>query len=106
MASLVFWIDPSLLPSQIGVATASIFTLIAFRLSLGLSLPRVSYLTTADRVVLSITLLVFMALGETVFAHRIFKSGREDLARRVDLWSRWVYAGALVVIGGATLAVL
>ena len=98
MAWSVFWIDPSLLPSQLAIATASVFTLIAFRLSLMWSLPKVSYLTTADSFVMAVTLLVFAALGETVIAGRISKSGKEDLAQTVDRWARWIYAAALVTI--------
>jgi gamma-aminobutyric acid receptor subunit beta len=43
MAWSVFWIDPNYLPSQIAVSTSSVFTLIAFRFSMGLFLPKVSY---------------------------------------------------------------
>ena len=61
MAWTALWIDPSFLPSKVGVSTASVFTLIAFRFSLKLSLPKVSYLTTADWMILAVTLLVFAA---------------------------------------------
>jgi hypothetical protein len=103
MAWSVFWIDPSLLPSQLAIATASVFTLIAFRLSLMWSLPKVSYLTVADSFVMAVTLLVFGALGETVVAGRISKSGREKLAKAIDRWARWIYAAALVTICLVTL---
>ena len=98
MAWSVFWIDPSLLPSQLAISTASVFTLIAFRLSLMWSLPKVSYLTTADRFVMAITLLVFGALGQTVVAGRLAKAGREELAQSLDRWARWIYALTLAVI--------
>jgi len=104
MAWSVFWIDPSLLPSQLAIATASVFTLIAFRLSLKWSLPKVSYLTAADTFVLAVTLLVFAALGETVVAGRFSKSGRDDLARTLDRWARWIYLAALVIICLVTMA--
>ncbi|MDH3746046.1 MAG: hypothetical protein OES47_13185 [Acidobacteriota bacterium] len=98
MAWSVFWIDPSLLPSQIGVSTASVFSLIAFRFSLQGSLPKISYLTTADWFVLSVTLLVFAALGEAVLTGRLAKIDRGDLARRIDSWARWIYLAVLVVV--------
>jgi hypothetical protein len=98
MAWSVFWIDPSLLPSQLAISTASVFTLIAFRLSLMWSLPKISYMTTADTFVMAVTLLVFGALGQTVLTGRIAKSGREELAQKLDVWGRWVYSGLLAVI--------
>ena len=98
MAWLVFWIDPSLLPSQLAISTASVFTLIAFRLSLMWSLPKVSYLTLADIFVLAVTLLVFGALGQTVLTGRLAKVGKEELAQKLDAWGRWIYAGLLLII--------
>ena len=103
MAWCVFWIDPAWLPSQIAIATSSVFTLIAFRLTLMWSLPKVSYLTIADKFVLAVTLLIFGALGEAVFTGRLAKSGREDLARTVDRWARWLYLSVLAIICLAVL---
>jgi hypothetical protein len=103
MAWAVFWIDPTLLPPQVSVATASVFALIAFRFSLSLQLPRVSYLTMADWFVLGMTLLVFGAFGETVLAGRLAKMERVDQARRIDNVGRWVYMGALILVYVVTM---
>jgi len=48
MAWSVFWIDPALLPTQIGVSTASVFSLIAFRFGTRDLLPPVHYMTRGD----------------------------------------------------------
>jgi hypothetical protein len=103
MAWAVFWIDPEYLPSQIGLSTASVFTLIAFRLSLRLMLPPVSYMTKADQFLFGATLLVFLALGEAVATGGMAKRGQEELAKKVDRWSRWIYAAAFAVICVVTL---
>jgi hypothetical protein len=55
-------------------------------------------MTTADTFVMAVTLLVFGALGQTVLTGRIAKSGREELAQKLDVWGRWVYSGLLAVI--------
>ena len=98
MAWCVFWIDPSLLPSQIAISTSSVFTLIAFRFSVSFSLPRISYLTVADQFMLSITLLVFTALGQAVLTGRLAKSGKEVLARSLDRGGRWIYLASLTIV--------
>lgn len=98
MAWTVFWIDPSLLPSQLAISTASVFSLIAFRFSIRVSLPKVSYLTRADSFVLVATLLVFGALGHAVITGRLAKTGREDLARTADRWGRRIYVAVLVAL--------
>ena len=101
MAWMVFWIDPILLPSQIGLSTASVFSLIAYRTALRVALPRVSYMTRADIFILGATVLVFGALAYAVATGRLAKTGREELARRLDRSVRWIY----LVLLAATIAV-
>lgn len=98
MAWTVFWIDPSLLPSQIAVSTASVFTLIAFRFSLRLVLPPTSYMTSADKLVLGCTLLVFCVLGHAIGTGRLARSGREGLAREMDRFGRWIYLLGVILV--------
>jgi hypothetical protein len=96
MAWMVFWIDPNFLPSQVGVATASVFSLIAYRTARRLSLPKVSYMTRADIFVLGATALVFGALGAAIATGRLAKEGKEDAAQTIDRWARWLYVILLV----------
>jgi len=101
MASSVFWIDPRMTSPQIGVATASVFSLIAFLISLRGVIPRVDYLTRLDELVLSVTFLVFLALGEAIMTTRLVMQERYDLANHIDRVSRWVYlslfTGVLII---------
>lgn len=99
MAWTVFWVDPHRLEAQVGVSTAAALTLIAFLLSLRQTVPRVDYLTRADQLVLGSALLVFLALGESIWSSRLAGSGRDAAALRLDRWSRVVYAlGFLLVL--------
>lgn len=92
MAWAVFWIDPEDVGPQLGVATASVLTLIAFQFSLVGLLPEISYLTRIDQFVLGATLLVFLALGEALLTTRLGRRGRRELAAKLDSRLRWVYA--------------
>jgi hypothetical protein len=98
MAWSVFWIDPSLLPPQVGISTAAVFSLIAFRFSLKLSLPRLSYLTMADWFVLAVTVLVFTAFANVIVVGRLAKTDRHELAIRIQSWGRWSYLMLLIVL--------
>jgi hypothetical protein len=91
MASTVFWIDPNEVGAQISVSTASVLTLIAFQISFGYLLPRVSYFTRADIFIFGSTLLVFFALAEAILTSRLAKSGRQKLSLLIDRVSRLVY---------------
>ena len=103
MAGSVFWIDPAELGPQVGVSTASIFTLIAFLFSLGYLLPRVSYLTRVDQFVLGSTLLVFSALAEAIVTAKLAKGGNPSLSRTIDRWARAIYPGLLAVVALSSL---
>lgn len=98
MAWCVFWIDPSQLGAQIGISTASVFTLIAFRFAISNQLPKVSFLTVMDKFVLISTILIFLALGESILVSRIARHGNESLARRIDSTARWVYLGCFAML--------
>lgn len=103
MAWAVFWLDPTLMPPRVAISTASVFTLIAFRFALKLSLPRISYLTDLDWFVLAVTVLVFGAFAHVVVSGRLATTERAELARRVDRWGRWIY---LVLLLSLTLVLL
>lgn len=91
MAWSVFWIDPSLISVQIGIATASVFTLVMYQFRLGQLLPPVSYMTRMDLFVRGATIVVFLSLAETIFTSRLARRGKEELGRRIDRWGRWIY---------------
>jgi hypothetical protein len=66
-------------------------TLIAYRFSIGESVPNLSYLTRMDYFILASTVLVFTTLVQMIIATGFVKSGRVGRARALDKWCRWVY---------------
>jgi hypothetical protein len=98
MSWSVFWIDPAEGGTQIGVATTTMLTLIAFRFAIDTSLPKISYLTRLDSFVMASTVLVFLSLFEVVITSRLAKTGRHERAMRFDRWSRLFFPGAFVVV--------
>ena len=103
MASGVFWLNPAGVATQIGVGTASVFTLIAFLLGLRVVLPRVPYLTRMDELVFGATVLVFLALLEVIITSRLAQKNRTQLAQRIDRYARWVYPLAFAMLLGFSL---
>ena len=91
MSSIVFWIDPSQAGSQVGVATTSMLTLIAYRFMVGGSVPAVPYLTRLDYFILGSTLLVFAALIQAVVTSTLAARNRAVGARRIDVWCRILF---------------
>jgi hypothetical protein len=93
-----FWIDPTLIPPRIGIATSAVLTLIAFQFSLGYLLPRLSYLTRADRFTMGATVLVFLAFGFAVATSHLAGSGRAEIAAKINRHCRWVFPVGLLLV--------
>ena len=105
MSWTVFWLPPNVVPARVGISTASIFSLIAFGLSVRLSLPAVSYMTRADTFFIGCMLMVFLALGAAVLGSRWASVERLDDALRLNAVARWVYVLLFgIVVAVATLA--
>ena len=98
MSWVVFWIDPSEGGSQIGVALTSMLTLIAYRFAIGSELPNIPYLTRMDYFLLASTALVFASLIEVVMTGYYAHIDRVDLAHRIDVWARWLFAGTFIFL--------
>jgi hypothetical protein len=98
MSWTVFWIDPSLPAPQIGVATTSILTLIAYQFVLGRLVPELSYLTRLDLFTVGSTVLVFLALVEVVTTTAMASRGKPAVAVTIDRWARFVFPAAFLIV--------
>ncbi|MHC5061295.1 MAG: hypothetical protein ACYTFK_09460 [Planctomycetota bacterium] len=86
-----FYIDPTNAGAQIGVATSSMLTLIAYRFMLGQLIPRLPYMTRLDYFTLGSTILVFLTLAEVIVTTNLDLRGRNKTALTVDRWCRFVF---------------
>ena len=98
MSWAVFWISPVHVAPRIGTSTSAVLTLIAFQFSLGYMLPRLSYLTRADRLLMGSTLLVFLAFGASLLTILLAGQGQETLARRINRVARWLFPAAFLAV--------
>ena len=90
MSWLVFWIDPSLISSQISVAVTAMLTMIAYRFALAGMLPRLPFLTTLDFFVMASTIMVFLSMVEVVYTAYLSTDNRLEKARMIDRKARWI----------------
>ena len=98
MSWSVFLIDPTQVGPQLGAASTSILTLIAFLFSLRGILPPISYLTRMDFFVYASLALVFVAYLEALATIWLATNGREELARSADRVARVVVPACSVVV--------
>ena len=98
---VVFWMSDERLGRRAGVSSSGILTVIAYQFVTTSTLPRVSYLTVADRVMTVSILTIAATMVVSVFVDRI---GYENKAAqlRVDKACRWifplVYLGVLGIV--------
>jgi hypothetical protein len=91
MSWCVFWINPALYGPQIGLSTTSMLTLIAFIFATTNMVPRLGYLTLLDRFIVGSTVLVFLALLESLTTIYLVSKEKKELAMRIDNMSRFVF---------------
>jgi hypothetical protein len=96
MAYGVYFIPASAVPQQIGLGMTAMLTLIAYMLTLGNALPRISYLTRADWFFVGSAILVFLGLMKAVATLWLAQGPKADLIGRIDTWGRRLYPLAML----------
>jgi hypothetical protein len=91
MAYGVYFIPHTAVAQQIGLSMTAMLTLIAYMLTLGNTLPRISYLTRADRFFVGSALLVFLGLVKALSTIVLAQDPRAGLIARADRYGRWLY---------------
>ena len=98
MSWCVFWISPELYGPQIGLSATSMLTLIAFIFATTNMVPELGYFTLLDLFIGGSTILVFLALIESLTVTYLVSSDVKKLARRIDSWCRLAFPLAFLVL--------
>ena len=91
LAWMVHWLPVDVIPARMGTASATVFSLIAFGVSFRLTLPKIAYLTDADRFVMYSTLLVLVSLAITVVGVRLVGARKLEAAERLASRARLAF---------------
>jgi hypothetical protein len=70
---------------------------------MGSNLPLVEYMTRLDLFILGSSILIFASLVQVVITSSLAKSDRLFDAREIDIWCRWLFPLAFVLISLETL---
>lgn len=98
LAWMVHWLPPTVIPSRIGMSSATVFSLIALGVSFRLTLPAIDYLTRADRFVVLATLLVAVSLAVTIVTSAWASGDKLEQAERLSKRMRVLFPAAYVGI--------
>ena len=94
----VFWIDPKRLEAMVGLSATSILTLFAFQFAIGALLPKIGYLTRIDKFTMLSSLLIFLALIESLLTAYFGKKDWVDKAIVLDRISRVLFPISFITI--------
>lgn len=97
IAYSIFWVKPEDLGSAAGIGITCMLSIIAFQLAQADTLPRVPYLTIADRIYTICYVLIAVALACAVIEAYWWRTGHEARAERVDQLGRKLFPAAFVV---------
>ncbi len=102
MSWSVYWVDPTVVATRMGVAVTTMLTLIAYRFMLGNLVPRLSYLTRLDYFMFGATALVVLTMFVMAGTSYLKSRGRDAAVARIDSTGRLVFP---IVFALFTLAV-
>ena len=91
MSWVVFWINPVKFGPQLGLSATAMLTLIAFQFAQTGVLPKLSYFTIMDKLILGSSLLVFLSFFESAAAIYMVSKGAERAALIMDIACRWIF---------------
>jgi hypothetical protein len=98
MSWTVFWVNPAQFGPQIGLSATSMLTLIAFQFATTSMVPKLGYFTTLDEFTTGSTIIVFLALVQSLTTSYLVSQDREALALRIDRLSRYVFPGVFALL--------
>ncbi len=98
MSFAVFWINPAQFGPQIGLSATSMLTLIAFQFATTKMVPELGYFTILDEFIAGSTILVFLALLQSLTTSYLVSQERQQLALRIDRVCRLVFPLGFAVL--------
>ena len=98
MSWCIFWINPAQHGPQIGLSATSMLTLIAFIFATTRMVPALGYLTRLDIFIVGSTILVFLALIQSLTTIHFVSHDKQDLAMRIDRTSRILFPLAFTAL--------
>jgi hypothetical protein len=87
----IFWVETDSLADRLNISFIGVLTIVAYQFLLVDSLPRMSYLTFTDMVLLVSFLMMAATVPQSLLIHSLVRKGRLAVARRIDRICRWAF---------------
>ncbi|MCB1705566.1 MAG: hypothetical protein KDI17_11920 [Halioglobus sp.] len=87
----VFWMDIQNLADRLNIAFIGILTIVAYQFLLDGNMPRISYFTLTDAVLLYSFVFMCLCIYESLLVNSLCKRGRREAAERIDRIVKWAF---------------
>ncbi len=100
----IFWIDAGTLADRLNVSFIGVLTIVAYQFVVVEHMPRMSYLTFTDVLLLVSFVAMAATIPQSLAMHALVRRGAEDRARRLDRICRWAFPLVYLLMVGGTAA--
>lgn len=100
----IFWIDGTSLAERLNVSFIGVLTIVAYQFVVIEHMPRMSYLTFTDVLLLVSFVAMAATIPQSLAVHALVRRGAEGRARRIDRTCRWAFPLAYLLMVGGTAA--
>ncbi len=87
----VFWMDIHDLSDRLNVSFIGILTIVAYQFMIDGTIPRISYFTFTDTIVLFSFVVMCLTILESLIVVSLSDHQRDTMARRVDTIAQWLF---------------
>ena len=93
----VFWIWTENVANRLSISMIGFLTAISFGFFISSSLPKISYLTFMDYGIIGIYVFMTLTVLEVLTTHFLSNRGKELIASRLNLYSRWLFPASFLL---------
>lgn len=94
----IFWVDIDSLADRLNISFIGVLTIVAYQFVLVENMPRMSYLTFLDAVLISSFMMMTMTVPQSLLIHSLVRKGKQRWARTIDRTSRWAFPAVYFLI--------
>ena len=97
----IFWMDVESLADRLNISFIGILTIVAYQFLIIDNMPRISYLTFTDALLLFSFIIMSLTIPQSLYIHSLVRRGKQNKAQRIDRMSRWAFPAfyAVMAIG-------
>jgi len=87
----IFWVEIDSLADRLNISFIGVLTIVAYQFVMVENMPRMSYLTFLDSVLITSFVMITLTVPQSLLIHSLVRKGKQRWARTIDRTSRWAF---------------